>query len=84
MDLDDMLDTVRTRRDLVDFLDALLSDLEADPDGWENPSLDAYLEALARWLGSMDQLFINTERPVPDAPTWQLMGLALLAAKTHE
>ncbi len=84
MDLYDMLDAIRTRSDLVDFLHALRSNLEGDPDGWENRSLDDYLDALARWLGSMEQLFINTGRPVPNDPTWQLMGRAVLAAKSYE
>ena len=39
-----------TTGDLVRVIEALREDLNRNPDNWENPSLDRYLEALSAWI----------------------------------
>ena len=50
---------------------------------WENVILSSYLEALAAWLRSYEQLYINTGKPVPE-DVWEIMAAAVRAATIYE
>lgn len=86
MDLVEQVEAIQTREDLVAFVRALLADLveNADKAEWENPTLERYLEALAAWTEDMDGYFLNTGQPIPEQPTWNLIGQMLYAAKIYE
>ena len=83
-ELNDLATAVESRQDLINFISALRHDLAADPAGWENLSLDHYLDALAAWLEGPDESFVHFGEPVPLLPTWRFMGKMLLAAKYYE
>ena len=72
------------RLDLADLIDQLRDNLKEDPDSWENPNLDRFLESLAAWTRDMDGVFLNRGEPVPEVPSWGLIGDMLLAAKIYE
>jgi hypothetical protein len=74
--LKDVLAEPATLDDVIATLHELIADLGAKPDGWENPTLERYLEALAAWLQS--------QRSVGDTPSWRLLVTALEAAKIYE
>jgi len=50
MKVDEMVDGVQSKEDLVKFIEALAGDLRAHPESWEHDSLDRYLSALSSWL----------------------------------
>ena len=50
---------------------------------WENVTLAAYLEALAGWLKSYENAYINTGRAVPKDP-WEIIKTAFTAATIYE
>ncbi|MFF3062182.1 hypothetical protein [Streptomyces sp. NPDC057909] len=50
---------VRTRADLVSYVRQLSQEAQAPSSGWENQSLDRYLEALSAWTSDMDGYFNN-------------------------
>jgi len=84
MNVDEMVDSVRSREDLVRFVRGLHSDLTEHPDEWENTDLARYLEALAAWVEAMDGFFKNQGKPVPERPDWKLLAQILLAASVYE
>ena len=85
MTLNELVETIETREDLAQFIQALLEDLRADPKAWENPELERYLDALASWTKSMDGYFKNVRgQPAPEQPTWRVVGYMLLAARIYE
>lgn len=75
---------VRSREDLVSFLEALAEDAVKNPAEWENTSVAQYLDALAAWLGEMDGYSRNQGQEAPTVPSWSLVGQACLAAKYYE
>jgi hypothetical protein len=75
---------VNSRTDLVAFVHALREDLHRNPDRWENPTLDHYLEALAAWINALPGWFANRHEPEPEQPTWQLIAHILQAAAIYE
>ncbi len=68
---------MKTREDVVNTLDALHADLRANPDGWENQSLDRFLEAMSAWLDSSRLRKVNE-------PSWELICDMLQAGKIYE
>lgn len=75
MELHEQLDGVRSRADLARFVEALARDLADAPDGWENPSLPRYLDAMARWLEDVERT---------GQPTWSDLAEVLFAARGYE
>lgn len=75
---------IRTREDLVTFVKILRQDLRDNRSGWENVTLESYLEALEAVLTDWDGRFTNREEPIPEEPTWQLMAEILSAATGYE
>jgi hypothetical protein len=80
--LEKMVQTIQNRNDFVRFVRALHADVNVGE--WENATLPAYLEAVASWSEDMDGYFKNQQEPVPDQPSWKLLGQILLAATVYE
>jgi hypothetical protein len=53
------------------------------PKRWENATIPAYLEAMAAWLESFEQFYVNTGRQ-PPADGWTVFAAALQAAAIYE
>jgi hypothetical protein len=72
------------RDELVAVIQELAREAHAGKtEEWENVTLPAYLEALAGWLKSYENAYINTGRAVPENP-WEIMKTAFMAATTYE
>ncbi len=68
---------MKTRDDTVQTVRRLLIQLKDDPDSWENPTLDRYLEGMAAWLEDSGK---KNDQP----PSWDLVIQMLEAAKIYE
>jgi hypothetical protein len=68
---------MKTREDVVQTLESLLTDLGRDRGSWENPTLERYLEAMAAWLGAHEMGKVQE-------PSWELMCEMLEAGKIYE
>jgi len=62
---------------VITTIDELLSDFKVNPKGWENPTLERYLEAMGAWLKDSR----NSEK---EQPSWELIADMLRAAKIYE
>jgi hypothetical protein len=68
---------MKTCEDVIAAIDRLGSDLQANPDTWENPTLERYLDAMGAWLKATNKI----EKP---PPSWELIIEMLEAAKIYE
>jgi hypothetical protein len=85
MELHELVETINTRQDLAEFIQALLRDLETNQQEWGNSQLERYLDALAAWAKDMDGYFRNIHgHPAPEQPTWRLIGRMLMVARIYE
>jgi hypothetical protein len=71
------VNNVKTREDLVGFIQLLRENLGTDPTSWENDTLDDFLEAMDQWCRNQG-LTLSANQP------WKFFGKALLAAKYYE
>jgi hypothetical protein len=74
---------VQSLHDLIAVVTALGSDLVAHRDQWENPTLEGFLQAMAAWLATFPQAYVNLGKAVPQ-PDWQFVADVLRAARVYE
>jgi hypothetical protein len=55
-----------------------------NPEGWENPSLERFLDAVAAWTHDMDGYYQNLGQPMPGDVEWGVFAQILLAARIYE
>jgi hypothetical protein len=84
MELHEQVETIDSRASLIEFIEALRKDLQANPNEWENHTLDRFLSALASWIDDSEAYYLNQGRPIPSSPSWKNVAEMLIAAKTYE
>lgn len=82
--LEEYVEKIQSRNDFVKFTRALLKNFKEHPEQWENDNLALYLDALAAWVEDMEGYYHNKGEPVPNEPTWMVLGQILVAAKIYE
>jgi len=84
MTLDEYNNSIRSREDLIAFINALRKDFRENPVSWENGTLERFLEAVGAWVNDMDGYYTNQGKSVPQQPDWKFVGDMLMAAKVYE
>ncbi len=79
-----MLENIKTRSELSEFVTALLRDLEKNKDEWENATLSSFLEAISAWVKDMDGYYKNHGKPFTENQSWKTFAEILYAAKMYE
>jgi hypothetical protein len=77
-------ESVNSKSDFVQFVEGLCADLAENPDEWENPTLDRFLDAIAAWAAASDNYYRNTAHPVSDNVSWRFFAEVLAAARSYE
>ncbi len=75
---------VGSREDLVAYINRLRDEYRADPEAWENNSLERFLDALAAWIDDSPGYWSNIGQPNSEQPDWSWVALALRAATLYE
>jgi len=68
---------------VVEVVEELRRELGADPEEWENDTLDRFLEAFGELLAVIESSYVTTGREVPKDP-WILVADALRGARFYE
>lgn len=84
MDLDDQVEEIKTKEDFAKFLHAFRETLLRQPDEWENPTLDRFLEAMEAWVNSIEGYVINSGDAEVLTPSWKSFAKILSAASVYE
>ena len=76
---------VTDRQSFVLFLELLRKDFLINPKGWENNTLDTFLEALSDYAGGIQDYYNNMKLPVDaDEPSWQTFADIFKGATMYE
>lgn len=75
---------VKTSASLAEFVRELSADLTADPESWENRTLDRFLEAMEAWIRALDGYAANADDESVRVPSWSTFAKILAAAKVYE
>ena len=82
--LHEQVHLVNDRDQAISFIIDLASDLETNPEDWENGTLKNYLMAMAQWIGDMDGWYKNQQQEPPKDIPWGVFVNILMAAKIYE
>ena len=83
MALDDHRDTIKSRQDFVDFIQALINDKEVVSE-CINTDTTSYLETLATFNSEIQNVYANNGEVFVDEPSWSLFATLLEAAMIYE
>ena len=84
MDLDKMIESIKTREEFAVFICGLKEDLELNSGEWENPTLERFLDAMEAWVRAMNFYAINSGDEEALVPSWQTFAKILFASKIYE
>lgn len=76
--------TIRSREDLVPFLEALSADFAASRATWANGDLASFLEAMAAWSQDMEGYYQNRGERIALVSPWRVLADILMAARVYE
>ncbi|WP_435859270.1 DUF7660 family protein [Streptomyces tanashiensis] len=77
-------DEIHSRAELVAFLRDLHQEFRTCGHGWENNTLDSFLEALAAWVHDSPGAYRNAGEQIPPDGDWTFLARALQAATVYE
>lgn len=78
------MEAVRSRDDLVAFIQALSNELKSHPETWENPDLSSFLNAMAAWVQDMDGYYLNQKKEFSEDQSWKTFAEILYSARIYE
>lgn len=78
------VEAVRSRDDLVAFIQALSNELKSHPENWENSDLSSFLSAMAAWVQDMDGYYLNQKKEFSEDQSWKTFAEILYSARIYE
>ena len=96
MELHELLENVTDSRSFLEFVHALRADrldslakeaaepsssYVASANGWENPTIEAFLESAASWAESTD---FGVRQGIPESNHWKRFAVFLYCGKIYE
>jgi hypothetical protein len=81
MDITALAQNIENKEDFVNFLQQLHGSLINNPEEWENPKLERYLEAMESFLRDSTE---NSLNKIDFTPSWSLFAKILIAASIYE
>ncbi len=84
MELYEKVENIKSREDLIQFINHLRMDLKTNKDKWGNITLEDFLEAMEAWVNDMEGYYLNSNQPVPKQPSWKTIADILYASKMYE
>ncbi len=75
---------IKTKEDLVAFLDLMRSDFQENGKTWENEDILSFLEAFQAWLSSSGNFYKNINIDASTVTPWKEVADAFVAARIYE
>lgn len=84
MDLYDKINNIKSKEELIDFLDFLSKDRSKNKEEWQNNTIEDYLAAIGSWIEDMEGYYENMNLPIPDNENWSFIATLLYVGKIYE
>ena len=79
-----VLNEVENKDTFLKFMELLAKDFETNPQKWESPTIDSYLEAIQSWVEDMDGYYMNTGQELPKDINWNFVATLFYVGKIYE
>jgi len=86
MDVEDKIENIKTKRDFIDFLNALSKDRCENENEWANQAVEDYLESVASWVEDMDieSYCKSNNLSMPNNESWRFIAELFYVGKIYE
>ncbi len=84
MELYERVENIKSREDLIKFINYFRKDLQSNGAEWKNVTLEDYLEAMEAWVTDMDGYYVNNNEIPPKQPSWKIIADILIASSMYE
>ena len=78
------IENIKSRTDLVNFVQSLKQDFIDNEMEWENQNLVSFFDAIAGWVEDMDGFYKNQGKSFSEDQSWKTFAEILYAAKHYE
>lgn len=83
--VDNPLETVKTKEDFLHFLEWLAADFWDDIDSWQNRDVDQYLKAVSSWIESQEESDSSSKEFLSNKETnWNEIAGLFYVGKMYE
>ncbi|MHC1723776.1 MAG: hypothetical protein AB9836_11315 [Aminipila sp.] len=82
--MNELLRNIKNKEDLIEFINILLSDINENPQEWEDKPVTSYLESMQSWVEDMEGYYNNTKQEVPQDINWNFIATLLYVGKIYE
>ncbi len=84
MDISNILSSVNSKEEFMNFLNELRYDNEQRGEEWENKDINAFLEGVCSWVGDMEGYFRNMNMEIPENIDWKFIATLFYVGKIYE
>lgn len=84
MDINKKINNIKSKKELVDFLDFLSKDRYKRGDEWENNTIEDYLASISSWIEDMEGYYENFNLPIPTNENWSFIATLFYVGKIYE
>ena len=84
MKIHEMIENVNSKKDFIDFINALSDDNKTNIDEWENTDILSYLEGISSWIEDMNGYYKNMNLDVPTDIDWKFIATLFYVGKIYE
>lgn len=82
MDIYNRIHNIKTKEELIDFLNFLSKDKKKNE--WENNTIEDYLASISSWIEDMEGYYEYINMPVPDNENWSFIATLFYVGKIYE
>lgn len=84
MDLYDKINNIKSKEELIDFLDFLSKDRSKNKEEWQNNAIEDYLAAISSWMEDMEGYYENMNLPTQNNENWSFIATLFYVGKIYE
>lgn len=84
MDVSNRLDNIKSKQELIEFLNLLAKDRYEKKDKWENNTIEDYLASISSWIEDMEGYYENNNLAIPNDVNWSFIATLFYVGKIYE
>lgn len=78
------INNIKSKEELIDFLNFLSKDRYKKKDEWENNTIEDYLASISSWIEDMEGYYENNNLPIPNNENWNFVATLFYVGKIYE
>lgn len=78
------INNIKSKEELIDFLDFLSKDRRKKKDEWENNTIEDYLASISSWIEDMEGYYEYINKPIPNNQNWSFIATLFYVGKIYE